>query len=177
MSLPNSNTIPNLLTDAAIYIDGNVLIGTGSVELPAIELATESIAGLGIAGELDAPVLGHTKSMSLSITWNTCNESAVRLLEPKAHQLEVYASIQSYDASSGEYVHKPLKVVVKGSPKKGTIGKVEPGKKMDAETELELLYLKVWLDGKDAIEVDKLNYIYAINGTDYLATIRSNLGK
>lgn len=175
--LPSTNIIPALLTDASIYKDGVGLLGIGNIEMPDFEMMSESISGLGIAGEVDAPVVGHLKSMQLKITWNTCNETATGLLVPVAHQLEVYASVQNYDAGSGTYVHQPVKAVVKAAPKKVGMGKMEPGKKMDSETELEVYYIKLWQNGKEMIEADKFNYIFRVLGVDYLATVRANLGK
>lgn len=175
--LPSSNTIPCVLTDASVYLEGSILLGVATIEMPDVEYLTESLTGLGIAGELDTPVIGHVKSMSLKLSWNTCNQSAFELFTPKAHQLEIYASIQHYDAGSGEYKHLPMKVVVKAPPKKNGIGKMEAAKKMSPDTELELYYIKVWQDGKELLEIDKFNYIFRVNETDYLSAIRSNLGK
>ena len=47
---------------------------------------------------------------------------------------------------------------------------------MDASNEFECTYLKITLDGKDMVEIDKLNYKCVIDGTDYLADIRTALG-
>lgn len=176
-TLPSTNLIPALLTDASIYKDGVGLLGVGSIEMPDFEFMTESIAGLGIAGEVDAPVVGHMKSMTIKIKWNTCNPAATSLLAPEAHQLEIYASVQQYDAGSGTYDHQPVKVVLKAPPKKVGIGKFEPGKKMEPETELEIYYLKLWQGGNEMVELDKFNYIFSVLGTDYLAKVRANLGK
>lgn len=176
-NLPSTNLILALLTDAAIYKDGIGLLGVGSIEMPDFEFLTESIAGLGIAGEVDAPVVGHMKSMTVKIKWNTCNPTATSLLAPEAHQLEIYASVQVYDAGSGTYEHQPVKVVIKSPPKKVGIGKMEPGKKMEPETELEVYYLKLWQNGQEMAEVDKFNYIFSVLGVDYLARVRANLGK
>lgn len=175
--LPSSNLIPALLTDASIYKDGVGLLGVGSIELPNFEYMTESISGLGIAGEVDAPVVGHMKSMALKIKWNTCNPTATSLLAPQAHQLEIYGSVQNYDAGSGTYEHQPVKIVVKAAPKNVGIGKMEPGKKMEPETELEIYYLKFWQNGKEMVEMDKFNYIFSVLGEDFLSKVRANLGK
>ena len=175
--LPSTNLIPTLLTDAAIYKDGIGQLGVGSIEMPDFEFITESITGLGIAGEVNAPVIGHMKSMTIKIKWNTCNMTATSLLAPEAHQLEIYASVQAYDAGSGTYVHQPVKAVIKAPPKKVGIGKMEAGKKMEPETELEVYYLKLWQNGFEMAEVDKFNYIFSVFGKDYLANVRANLGK
>lgn len=174
--LPASNLIPSVLTNAKVYREGVDQLGVGTVELPDLEYMSESISGLGIAGEIDAPVVGHFKSMSAKIKWNTTTAAAISLLEPVAHHLEVRGSIQEMDAGSGKWVNKPVKVVVRGMPKKSGIGKFEPGKKMEPETELEVSYMKLWLNGVELVELDKFNFIFRIGGVDKLADVRSNLG-
>jgi P2 family phage contractile tail tube protein len=176
ISVPVTNPIPALLTNAKIYRDGADQLGVGTVELPNFEFMTESIAGLGIGGEMDMPVVGHFKSMTVKITWNTVNDNTVSLLKPQAHHLDVRGSIQEYDAGAGNFIHKPVKVVTRAIPKTSGIGKFEPGKKMDPETEMEVSYLKLWIGGQERVEVDKFNLIFRVNGVDSLAAVRTNLG-
>ncbi len=174
--MPVTNPIPALLTNAKIYRDGADQLGAGTLELPNFEFMTESITGLGIGGEMDMPVIGHFKSMSVKITWNTVSAQAVGLLLPQAHHLDIRGSIQEYDAGTGTFVNKAVKVLVRAMPKTSGIGKFEPGKKMDPETEMEVSYLKLWLGGQERVEVDKFNMIFRVNGTDILTEVRANLG-
>ena len=175
-SLQKTNTIPALLTAAKVYNEGDFLVGIADVEVPSIEYMTETLGGLGISGEIDIPVLGHFKSFTSKLKWNSLTEAAIDLLKPKAHTLEIRASIQEYDAGTGEYVNTPVKMMLKGMPTKGNLGKFEEGKKMDSESEFSVSYLKLWIGGKEMMEVDIFNFICKINGEDSLAEIRKNLG-
>jgi len=175
--LPASNRIPDKLINAKVYSDGkSELMGTADAELPSAEYMTESISGLGLAGEIETPVIGHFKSLPFKFKWNTINEAALVLLEPKTHHLEVYASIQKYDSGTGELISMPVKVVLRALPKKVGLGKLEPAKKMDPDTELECVYIKMWINGKEMLEIDKFNFICNINGEDKLASVRKDLG-
>jgi P2 family phage contractile tail tube protein len=176
VTMPITNPIPALLTNAKIYRNGADQLGIGNVELPSFEYLSDSIAGLGIGGELDMPVVGHFKSMAVKITWNTFNDNAVSLLTPEAHHLDIRANVQEYDSGSGKIVNKGVKVLIQALPKNVGIGKFEPGKKMDPETELEVSYIKIWMGGQERVEVDKFGLIFRINGTDALSEIRANLG-
>lgn len=40
-----------------------------------------------------------------------------------------------------------------------------------------LKYEDTYIDGKKKLEIDPLNYIYYVNGKDYLADVRKALGK
>lgn len=54
-----------------------------------------------------------------------------------------------------------------------TLGKVAKGKKMESEVELEILYIKVEINNAVVLELDKLNFVFVLNGKDMLAQIRS----
>ena len=47
------------------------------------------------------------------------------------------------------------------------------GEGMEAKVKLELTYLMIEVDGQQLLEVDKLNGIYKVNGTDMLAGVNS----
>lgn len=142
-NLPLTGGIPAVLTNAKIYRDGIDLLGVASVELPDFEYLTESLTGLGISGEMDIPVAGQFKALPLKIKWNVPTASATSLLEAVGHYLEARGSIQQLDPGTGTFVQKAFKLVSKAMPKKVGLGKLEPAKKMESESELELYYLKL----------------------------------
>lgn len=43
---------------------------------------------------------------------------------------------------------------------------------MDAAVTVEITYIMIELDGKQRIELDKINNVYKVNGVDLLAKIR-----
>ena len=81
-----------------------------------------------------------------------------------------------YDNKAGEVKIVPVKVVLRGLPMSLEPGKFEPGKVTDTTVEISAEYLKMTLNGKDVIEIDKYNYVAKIGDTDYLADVRSVLG-
>lgn len=174
--LPSSNPIPDKLINAKIYREGDELVGVGEVTLPDMEYMKESLSGLGIAGELETPVIGQFGNMSISISWNTVNPQATRLLNTSGHQLTVYGALQVYDGGTNRLQPKPVKLLANVLPKKVGLGKTTPGKKMDNDTELEVVSFTLWHDGVELVCVDKLNFICRINGEDMLALVRTYLG-
>lgn len=177
VSLPAANRIPDKLVNAKVYYEGKTeLVGTADAELPSLEYITEALSGLGLAGEIETPVMGHFKSLPFKFKWNVPNRQALTLLQTTTHHLEVYAAIQSLDAAGGDLESEQCKLVLRGLPKKVGLGKMEPGKKMDPETELECSYLKMWLEGEEVLEIDKFNFVCRIMGVDMLEKVRSDLG-
>lgn len=171
-----ANPIPEKLINYRVYLEGTDILGTADVTLPKMEALTETVKGAGLAGEVESPVIGHFKSMTVQLKWRIVYKDVIKLAAPKSHQLEFRAATQLLDNSEGTYTVQPAKLVVKATPKSLELGKLDPGKMQDTTTELEVTYLKLTIDGEEQIEFDKLNYIYKVLGEDYLAKVRSALG-
>ncbi|MNO09678.1 Phage tail tube protein FII [compost metagenome] len=62
-------------------------------------------------------------------------------------------------------------------PKNTTLGNLNTGNPMESSNEVEVLYIKVIYDGATALEIDRFNDICVIDGVDYRAKVRANLGQ
>lgn len=88
-------------------------------------------------------------------------------------QLTLRGSMQCMDPKTGTTDYYPVKVVVRGKATTSTLGKATKGKKMEPEIEMEIIYIKIQINNNDVLELDKLNFKFALNGVDLLAKIRS----
>ena len=168
--------IPDKLVGFHCYDESNTMLGVTDVTIPELSYMTESIKGAGIAGEIDTPAIGQLQSMSSTINWRSVTEENIRLFAPKTYLFTFRGSVQFYDENSGDFVPKALKVVMKCIPKKGSPGKLDPATGMGTTGDYEVTYLKLSIEGKEMVEIDKLSYIFRIDGVDYLAKVRTDLG-
>ncbi|MCG8639145.1 MAG: phage major tail tube protein [Desulfobacterales bacterium] len=171
-----TNKMQEKLTNFRVYLDGDDLLGTADVQLPDLEAMTDTVKGAGIAGEVEVPILGHYGSMGLTINWRTVNGNTMTLAKPMVHKIELRGSVQVFDAGDGKYSIVGQKVVVQAVPKKTGLGKLDVGAGQDTSSEFEINYIKIFLDGKEVLEIDKYNYICKIDGEDFLAETRKALG-
>lgn len=169
----SNNFVPEKINDANIYLDGNKMVGAASsIDLPEIVQKASSIAGMGIAGEIDSPTIGMFESMEQEIQFNTLYSSFQDMLSPvDTINITIRASQQVYDKTGG-YAFKGLRIVEVGRIKKYKPGKVEKGEPMEATITMELTYILVENDGVKLVEIDKLNSVYVANGKDILAAYR-----
>lgn len=170
------NTIVEKLISFRVYNDARDCIGIATVDLPEIQAMSDTVSGAGIAGEVDSPVLGHYQSMTMTLHWRSMEPQAAALAEQKAHALELRGSQQAYDAAAGEYSTQPIRIVTRAIPKNFSLGSFEVGSAQEAESEFELTYLKVYVSGKEVLEIDKYNYIARFGGKDALSSVRKDLG-
>jgi len=169
-------TIPNFLQNAKVYLEGYGLAGVADVDLPDVQYLTEKLKNLGIAGEMELPVLGHFKEMKTKLKFTTTPIDTGYLLQPEAKIIQVYASLQQYDPAWNSYRAVPYKATMNCIPlgKKG--GKVDIGKPMDTEFEFSVSAYKLEIDGIKLVDIDKFNMKCEIEGIDYLSEVRRNLG-
>lgn len=169
--------IPEKLNDFRVFLSGSPdLKGVADLQLPSFDAMTETISGAGIAGEYESPNFGHFQSMKFTLNWRMITGELTGFLRPGAVQLDCRLANQEYDQATGQHLFKANRVVVKGPVTKNDLGKASKGSPYEGSTEIEVTYIKLERDGVVIVELDKLNYIYKVNGVDYMANIRRALG-
>jgi P2 family phage contractile tail tube protein len=172
-----ANQTPDTGINYEVYdADGKSFIGVAQVDLPAVSAMTAEVKGAGISGTIDVPVIGHTQAMSMTLNFRTPTEQGYKLLKARHHHLECWAAIQITDPDSGQYVVKQHKVIVRGPSKVLTPGKLTVAETHDRTIEIEVVYYKEELDGKEKVEIDKYNMIHRIEGEDQLEEVRAAIG-
>lgn len=172
-----ANVVPEKNINFSVYLNGQDLLGVAEATIPKFESMTETVKGAGIAGEFDSIVLGHFGSTTLSLNWRNVTDNAIKLLVPQAHDLDLYGALQDYDAGLGKYVVRQIHLYCKAVPKNLEMGKFSVGEAGDTSSEFEIHYLLVERDGVRRIEMDKFNYVFVVDGVDYLAEVKAALGK
>ncbi len=168
--------IPEVMNNYNVYNDrAKKLIGiSGEVELPELEAITDTVEAAGVLGEVEDPVTGQFSSAKIKIPFSNLYEDIFTLMDTtKPPQLTLRGSMQVMNSSTGGTDYIPVKIVVRGKATTSSLGKLVKGKKGEPEIELEILYIKVMINNRTTLELDKLNFKFAINGKDMLAKIRS----
>lgn len=168
--------IPERLINFRVYDEENNSLGLATVDLPQLQAMSDTVSGAGIAGEIDSPVLGHYQSMTTTFHWRTIEADAMKLNKQKSHQIDLRGAQQVYDTSTGDYAVKKVRATLKVTPKNSNLGSFEPGSTTDSEQEFEVTYIKLFIDDKEMVEIDKYNFIAKFNGEDGLAQVRQALG-
>lgn len=170
--------IPEVLNHYNVYNDAaKKLIGiSGEIELGDLEAITDTIEGAGVLGEIEDPVTGQFSSIKIKIPFSVLYEDLFSLMNTtKPPQLTLRASMQCMDPTTGETGYYPVKIVVRGKASKTGLGKVTKGKKGEPEIELEILYIKIMINNKTTLELDKLNFKFVLNGVDMLKKVRDQV--
>ena len=161
--MPN---VDQLVTNYAVYEDAVDFLGIGEVEFPELAHLVEEIKGAGIAGNIEAVVIGHLEAMTCTFNFNTVSEAAIKLSEPRIHNLDCRVAQQTHNTRTGQTTQEAVKHILRtvASP-------------AEASGEHAVYYYAIWRNGKKVTEVDPMNFIFMVNGVDYLKDVRKALGK
>lgn len=168
------NKLPLVINNFNVYKQGNQLIGiSGEIKLPEFENVTAEVSGAGILGTFEENVIGMFNSMEMEIPFRILDDDIFKFMDPTENvDLTLRASQQLTETGSGDIDYRGMRVVIRGKQKKFDAGKLEQGEQMDSAVTLEVIYLLIEIDGKNKIELDKLNFVYKVNGKDILAKVR-----
>lgn len=159
-----------------LYEDSVDCMGTAKVTLPDLTALTQSISGAGIAGNIEAVILGHFDAMTLGVDFRNTTPHVIRMAEPRIHNIDLRAAQQNEDPVSGTIVVSNIKHVMRVIPKTTKGGTLAPASPADASGEYAVRYWATYIDGKKEMEIDPLNFICYVHGTDYLENVRKALG-
>ena len=113
---------PESLIDFKVYEDKNEYLGIAQVGLPDISYITQTITGAGIAGNVEAVLIGMLDVMTTTMQFRSCTEAAAKLAKPTAHQIDLRVAEQYWDSVGGQRVIQADKYVLRIIP-----GYVNPG--------------------------------------------------
>ena len=81
----------------ACYEDAKDFLGLASVTLPDVDFITTTVSGAGIAGNVEAPIIGHMNAMTAQLKFRTFSTESLKLQEPREHNVDLRAPQQVYD--------------------------------------------------------------------------------
>lgn len=165
-----------MLTGYEVYYEGTRFLGMATVDLPEFNYKTNTISGPGIMGEIEFSGLGHTESLEITLNWRNITPELITLAEPRAHDLTLRLSQQNYDQANKNIQSEAVRIDFRGIPKKSPLGKLEHVEQTDSKSTFEIIRLDIYIAGDQVVKYDKVNYICEINGWDFLAEYRANVG-
>lgn len=161
----------------AVYEDGSEYVGIANATLPDLTALTQTISGAGLAGNIEAVIPGHFEAMTLKLEFRTMTEQAIKLSEPRRHNIDLRVAQQVEDSVNGAITTQAVKHVFVVIPKSTVGGSVAPASPSNGSGEYAVRYWATYIDGKKVREIDPINYICNINGSDYLTSVKKALGK
>lgn len=161
----------------AAYEGETEYLGIAQVTLPKLSFMTQGVKGSGIMGEIDVANIAELESMQIQIQMLVTTAQSVQMMEHRIHDWEFREVQQSIDGATGTHKVTGVKHVFKAFPVSMDGGTLKPQSTSDPTITAAVYYWAMYRDGVKVLELDPLNYICFINGTDYAANVRNAMGK
>jgi hypothetical protein len=162
-------TIAHKLLSDGKEIDDNV-----SCQLPSIEMQTSELKGAGILGTIDMPITGQVNGMTFSVIAKSINKNISNLAKPDIQNLEL-RYVKDVFIANGSKIPEGTKIYITGINKKYDPGKIEIGSNMDGSIDFEVIRYRQVINGVETLLIDKRNFIFSVNGVDYMKGIKTAL--
>lgn len=168
---------PEAIIDFKVYEDKNEYLGIAEIVPPDLAYITQTLTGAGIAGNVEAVLVGLMDIMTTTMKFRSCTDAAAKLATPVVHHIECRVAEQFWDSVAGQRLIQADKYVMQVIPKKVSPGTIAPASLTDASGEYSTYYYAAFKDGNKLWEIDPHNYICEIDGVDYMEPVRKALGK
>ena len=168
--------LPRKLKHMNMFNDGNSHMGIATtVTLPNLARKIEAYRAGGMDGPVGADLGGADELMK--VVWKVGGYDLIVIRQyghPRADgvQLRFAGSIQRDD--SGEV--SAVEVVMRGRHESLNFGDSTTGSDTEHEITTVLTYYKLTIDGRVEVEIDRLNFIFIVDGVDLLAEHRKAIG-
>lgn len=168
--------IPNQVNNYSIWLDGNRFIGMATVTLPNLANMTDELKGAGLGGITNMAVAAHYNDWATTLNFHTITKEGCEFMRQDGLKIEARAGIQYMDTGQHKLQIGAWRFVMAILPRGFDLGSLEVGVKENVAIECGVTYIKGVLDGAEIFELDKINLISRVLGTDYAAAIRSAIG-
>lgn len=166
-------TTPRVLQGYNFFLDGQGYAGKiGECELPKLTIKTEEFQ----PGGYDAPVELDCGLEKLETTFTIMDyEAAVLKQFGIGHNNTVQATLRG-SLANGDGSTVPVVVNYNGMIREIEQPKHSKPGKLEMKVTMSLTYYKLTVDGEVVHEIDVPNMKRIIDGTDYLAAMRADIG-
>lgn len=168
--------LPNQVNNYSIWLGGNRFLGMADVTLPNLTNLTDELKGAGLGGTMNFPVAAHYDDWTATFNFHTITREGCELLRQDGLKLEARAGMQYMDTGQHTLQIGAWRFVMSCLPRGFDLGKLEVGAKEAVAIEMGVIYIKGVLDGAEMFEIDKVNLISRVLGTDYASAIRQAIG-
>jgi hypothetical protein len=169
--------MPRKLKLMNVFLNGYSYQGVAkSITLPKLTRKIENYRGAGMNGV--APIDMGLDDDALAMEWSLGgfpDEVIWEMYAATAIDAVPIRFAGSYQRDdSGDTV--AVEVVMRGRQKEIDTGENKPGEDTESKISVVCTYFKLTIDGKELVEIDTINMIEKINGTDRLEQHRRNIG-
>ena len=166
--------LPRKLKNFNLYNDGNSFMGVvAEFTQPKLMLAMEEWRGGGMLGPVKVDM--GLQMLEAEFTVGGIVKQLMRQFGSARVDGVLMRLVGAYQADDGSGVDQ-VEIVMRGRYEEIDMGNAKPGEDTEHKIKAPLSYYKLSINGRVEIEIDMLNAVFLVDGTDRYAEIRGALG-
>ena len=163
--------LPKILKNFNLFVDGRGYAGrVDEITLPKLTIKTEEFQGAGMSAPVEID-LGMEK-LEMDMTFSEYDPELFKLFG-LTNGSEVAFTIRGALEGNGTTI--PVVINARGYFKELDFDSWKPAEKATLKCSVACNYYKLAIDGVELIEVDPINMIRNVNGSDQLSKLREAL--
>lgn len=163
--------LPKILKNFNLFVDGRGYAGrVDEITLPKLTIKTEEFQGAGMSAPVEID-MGMEK-LEMDMTFSEYDPELFKLFG-LTNGSEIAFTIRGALEGKGET--SPVIINVRGYFKEMDFDSWKPAEKATLKCSVTCNYYKLTIDGVVLIEIDPVNMVRSINGSDQLSQLRSAL--
>ena len=163
--------LPKILKNFNVYVDGRGYAGrVDEITLPKLTIKTEEYQGAGMSAPVEIDM--GLEKLEMDMTFSEYDPELFKLFG-LTNGSEVAFTIRGALQGSGET--SPVVINVRGFFKELDFDSWTPAEKATLKCSVACTYYKLTINGVELIEIDPINMIRNVNGSDQLIKIREAL--
>ncbi len=167
--------LPDKINNFNVYDGKTKLIGVSSeITLPSFEPLTDTLNVAGMAGEIESEVIGSFGSLKIEIPFENLSSDFFEFAA-STNPVVIRGAMEVFNTQTQAKKSIPVVITIKGRTLTVNPGTFKKGGKGQPSISKEVTYIKITVDGKTQVELDKLNSIFIMGGVDLLKKVRSQI--
>lgn len=164
--------LPKILKNFNVFVDGRGFAGRAEeITLPKLTIKTEEFLGAGMSAPVEVD-MGMEK-LEMDITFAEYDKELFKLFGLTNGSEVAFTIRGAMQATNSEA--EAVVVNVRGFFKELDFDSWKPAEKATLKCAVACNYYKLTVDGVELIEIDPVNMVRSINGTDQLSKMREIL--
>ncbi len=163
--------LPKILKNFNVFVDGRGYAGrVDEITLPKLTLKTEEYQGAGMSAPVEIDM--GLEKLEMDLTFSEYDKELFKLFG-LTNGSEFALTIRGALQGTGET--SPVVINVRGYFKEMDFDSWKPAEKATLKCSVACNYYKLTIDGVELIEIDPINMIRNVNGSDQLSKIKEIL--
>lgn len=168
-------SLPNKLFGFNVFVDGASYLGIAEeLTTPKLSRKTEDYQGAGMIGAVSVGLGFDASALDMELTIGGLDATMIKSYSANIDGTQLRFSGSYSNDATGDAI--ACEIQTRGRVQETDWGSAKQGDNTQHKYTLKNTYCKITIDGEEVFEIDLLNMVWKVGGTDMMEKHRANMG-